>query len=64
MNIHKTSVYARRISVTLLLSLLALVVNAQTKAMGTVKDESGETLPGVSVTVKGTRQGVVTDLDG
>lgn len=64
MNIHKTSVYARRISVTLLLSLLALAINAQTKAMGTVKDESGETLPGVSVTVKGTRQGVVTDLDG
>jgi len=64
MNIHKTSVYARRISVTLLLSLLALVVNAQIKTMGTVKDETGEGMPGVSVTVKGTHQGVVTDLDG
>ena len=64
MNIHKTSVYARRISVTLLLSLLALVVNAQIKTMGTVKDETGEGMPGVSVIVKGTHQGVVTDLDG
>jgi TonB-linked SusC/RagA family outer membrane protein len=48
----------------LLLSLLALVVNAQIKTMGTVKDETGEGMPGVSVTVKGTHQGVVTDLDG
>ncbi|MDH5602720.1 MAG: TonB-dependent receptor plug domain-containing protein, partial [Cyclobacteriaceae bacterium] len=31
---------------------------------GTVTDENGEPLPGVSITVKGTTQGVVTDLDG
>lgn len=31
---------------------------------GTVTDENGETLPGVSVMIKGTKTGVVTDLDG
>ena len=31
---------------------------------GTVQDDTGELLPGVSVTVKGTTRGVATDLDG
>lgn len=31
---------------------------------GTVKDESGEQLPGVSVTVKGTSKGTTTDANG
>ena len=31
---------------------------------GTVRDESGTALPGVSVVVKGTSNGTVTDLDG
>lgn len=31
---------------------------------GTVTDELGENLPGVSVTLKGTTQGVSTDIDG
>ena len=31
---------------------------------GTVHDETGEALPGVSVTVKGTTRGVASDLDG
>ncbi|WP_286880256.1 SusC/RagA family TonB-linked outer membrane protein [Proteiniphilum sp. UBA7639] len=31
---------------------------------GTVNDNEGETLPGVSVVVKGTTQGTVTDIDG
>jgi TonB-linked SusC/RagA family outer membrane protein len=31
---------------------------------GTVKDENGETMPGVSVVVKGTTQGTTTDADG
>ena len=31
---------------------------------GTVRDESGQPLPGAGVFVKGTRNGVVTDLDG
>ncbi len=31
---------------------------------GVVKDETGETLPGVAIAVKGTALGTVTDLDG
>lgn len=31
---------------------------------GFVKDEEGQPLPGVTVTVKGNKQGVMTDLDG
>ena len=31
---------------------------------GTVTDELGENLPGVSVTLKGTTQGAFTDIDG
>lgn len=31
---------------------------------GTVRENTGETLPGVSVSVKGTTQGTITDVDG
>ncbi|TKG89625.1 SusC/RagA family TonB-linked outer membrane protein [Puteibacter caeruleilacunae] len=34
------------------------------KVNGTVKDEAGEPLPGVSVVVKGTTIGITTDFDG
>jgi TonB-linked SusC/RagA family outer membrane protein len=34
------------------------------KVKGVVKDEKGESLPGVTVAVKGTTGGVVTDVDG
>lgn len=34
------------------------------KVKGTVVDEKGETLPGVSVTIKGTNYGTVTDVGG
>jgi hypothetical protein len=38
---------------------------AQTTTVnGTVSDESGESLPGVSIAVVGTTQGTVTDFDG
>ncbi|NQZ76840.1 MAG: von Willebrand factor type A domain-containing protein [Ekhidna sp.] len=50
----------------LLILLLALLV-FQGKSQyvnGTVYDESGETLPGVNVMVKGTIDGVTTDLNG
>jgi len=36
----------------------------QTKIGGTVTDETKQPLPGVSVTLKGTTQGTVTDLNG
>lgn len=34
------------------------------KVSGTVKDEKGESLPGVTILLKGTTTGVTTDLDG
>ena len=34
------------------------------QASGTVKDKKGEPLPGVTVLIKGTHNGVVTDIDG
>ncbi len=40
------------------------LLNAQTKVSGTVSDSKGLTLPGVNVIVKGTTNGVTTDLDG
>lgn len=49
---------------SLLLFLLPLPMLAQEKVIGKVCDETGEGMPGVSVIVKGTSQGVVTDLDG
>ncbi len=36
----------------------------QKTVMGSVKDENGLALPGVTVVIKGTSQGTVTDLDG
>lgn len=52
----------------LLLSLLVLFVAglavAQRTVAGKVTDESGEGLPGVNVLIKGTTNGVQTDLDG
>ena len=38
---------------------------AQTGSVsGIIKDKKGETLPGVSVSIQGTTQGAITDLDG
>lgn len=50
----------------LLLPTLFISLNAQTarQISGTVKDASGELLIGVSVTVKGTHSGTVTDVNG
>lgn len=38
--------------------------NAQNEVSGNVRDETGAALPGVSVLVKGTNTGTVTDTDG
>ncbi|WP_258100703.1 SusC/RagA family TonB-linked outer membrane protein [Marinoscillum pacificum] len=52
----------------LLLSLFSFVVafvaTAQRTVSGTVTDDSGETVPGVNVVLKGTTTGTTTDLDG
>lgn len=48
----------------LLLISASFTAFAQSTVNGTVKDAKGVTLPGVSVRVKGTTQGAVTDNDG
>ncbi|MFB9107939.1 SusC/RagA family TonB-linked outer membrane protein [Flavobacterium gyeonganense] len=49
----------------LLLALVAQITFAQERAVsGTVSDNSGMPLPGVSVLVKGTKAGTQTDFDG
>ena len=40
------------------------VLFAQTRVTGLVKDETGESLPGVSVVEIGTTNGVITDANG
>ena len=45
-------------------SMIALVSYAQQAVSGVVKDANGEPLVGVSVMIKGTSQGAVTDIDG
>ncbi|MEO1011742.1 MAG: SusC/RagA family TonB-linked outer membrane protein [Bacteroidota bacterium] len=50
---------------TLLLALVVHLAFAQEKTVtGTVTDQSGIPLPGVSVLVKGTTRGIQTDFDG
>jgi iron complex outermembrane recepter protein len=48
-----------------MLLCVAFTANAQTKSVsGTVTDGGGAPLPGVSVVVKGTTTGAITDIDG
>ncbi|QBN20444.1 SusC/RagA family TonB-linked outer membrane protein [Flavobacterium nackdongense] len=44
--------------------LLPFVAFSQNSIKGTVSDESGVLLPGASVMIKGTTNGVMTDIDG
>ncbi|RED99799.1 SusC/RagA family TonB-linked outer membrane protein [Marinoscillum furvescens] len=44
--------------------VLSLPAYSQMTVKGTVSSEDGETLPGVTVLIKGTTTGTVTDLDG
>lgn len=51
--------------VPIIFFLTGMVAGAQEfTASGTIKDSAGESLPGASVLIKGTTQGVVSDLDG
>jgi len=53
------------LSLVLLMVLMTGMVFAQQKTVsGKVTDESGASIPGVSVLVKGTTTGTVTDIDG
>lgn len=55
---------------TLLLTMVTIVLTffnafSQTKSItGTIKDNNGEALPGVTIVVQGTNNGVVSDIDG
>ena len=54
-----------RYAISLFLSLISVIgAFAQSTINGTVKDEQGQGLPGVSVVVKGTTAGTVTDNVG
>ncbi|MGB5553923.1 MAG: SusC/RagA family TonB-linked outer membrane protein, partial [Flavobacteriaceae bacterium] len=47
-----------------LLSMMATAMYSQQEVTGVVSSDTGELLPGVSVLVKGTTNGVTTDFDG
>ncbi len=53
-----------RLTFTLLLGLISLATLAQDIISGTVLDEENTPLPGVSIIIKGTTNGTITDLDG
>ena len=52
------------LSVILILGATSLFAQKTYEYTGTVMDDQGETLPGVSVVVKGTTTGAATDIDG
>lgn len=55
----------KRTALLFLMTLFSLMTLAQTKTIrGTVKDISGEPIIGANVVVKGTTNGVITDIDG
>ncbi|MCQ2174128.1 MAG: TonB-dependent receptor [Bacteroidales bacterium] len=55
----------KKLSVILLSLILGCTVaSAQNALSGTVRDENGEPIPGVTVLVKGTTNGTTTDIDG
>ncbi|WP_215224588.1 SusC/RagA family TonB-linked outer membrane protein [Echinicola shivajiensis] len=56
---------AKKLSLVLLMMSISFVSFAQRQMTGTITDaSSGSTLPGVSVLVKNSQTGTVTDLDG
>lgn len=57
--------YVLKLTLTVLALFVANVLYSQTSIKGVVTDaKTGETLPGVSISIKNTTQGVVSDLDG
>ncbi|MCB0632611.1 MAG: TonB-dependent receptor [Lewinella sp.] len=54
----------KKISLSLLLTILTVGLYAQLTVTGMVKDESGEPLLGATVLEKGTINGTATDIDG
>lgn len=54
----------KKFLLTACLLFLIMTTYGQFMVSGTVKDETGEPLPGVNVLVRGTSQGTVTDISG
>lgn len=54
----------KKVPLILFLLLTISTAFAQTKVGGVVSDPNGVTLPGVSVSVKGTAEGTITNMDG
>jgi len=54
----------KKVLTAFILAILPVMLVAQTVLTGVVKDDNEEALPGVSVTIEGTDQGVITNLDG
>ncbi|SKC64485.1 SusC/RagA family TonB-linked outer membrane protein [Ohtaekwangia koreensis] len=50
--------------IVFLLSLISVTANAQTTVRGRIVDETGTSLPGVNVIIKGTSSGTTSDGDG
>jgi TonB-linked SusC/RagA family outer membrane protein len=44
--------------------VISLGSQAQTEVSGKVTDQTGESVPGVTIAIKGTTQGTITDMDG
>ena len=61
--LNELSSKIRGLRLVVFLSLISFTAFAQNTVTGTVTDESGP-LPGVSILLKGTSNGVVTDFDG
>ncbi|MEZ5043794.1 MAG: TonB-dependent receptor [Saprospiraceae bacterium] len=60
----KLNIYYRFILLLFAMVSLGGATWAQSNLSGTVTDEAGEPLIGANVTIKGTTQGTITDLDG
>ncbi len=56
--------FLKKVMMSLIISMSCLAVYAQTTVSGTVTDDTGEPLIGVSIMVKGTTNGSITDFDG
>lgn len=64
-NQYTIKFFSRCIPVLMLILLIGIQANGQRLIRGTVTDaDTGETLPGVNVIVKGTARGVSTDING
>ncbi len=62
---YKIHYFFKRLLVLMaFISLSAIASFAQQAVSGTVKDATGEPLPGVTVVIKGTTVGIITDFDG